>query len=169
LEVSGFEYSPAESYLFEIRTLEQFAASGVKSLDTPVPWGRKTRSIRSIVVSSIAEDLVTALCIARDKNGNAFKQEMTHSPLVAYLYDRSSWIERLFTFEDPAEGGALEFPIGEASERLTEVQARRLLDELLRIPRPAESEDLLREYDHAVETVRSSLQGAGTALILAVL
>jgi hypothetical protein len=169
LDVSGFEYAPREDYLLEIRILENFAASGAKSLDTHVPWGRKTRSIRSIVVSTIASDLVTALCIARDKNGHAFKQEMTHSPLVAYLYDRSPWIERLFSFEDPAEGGALEFPIGESSELLTETQTKRLLDELLKIPRPAESEDLLREYDHAVETVRSSLRGKGTALILAVL
>src|SRR6516164_9381145 len=58
LDVSGFEYAPREDYLLEIRILENFAASGAKSLDTHVPWGRKTRSIRSIVVSTIASDLV---------------------------------------------------------------------------------------------------------------
>ena len=154
--MEGPEFAFTEDRADALRILEDFAARKSSNLDTKVKWGGVERSIRSIVTTNILPDVVGSLCLRR-KQTRVWAQNMSKSPLVNYAYKHSHWIQGLFTFVEAAGGGALEYPIGESSELLTQAQANRLYSELSNIPEPQSDQLLSAEYDNFLELVKTAL------------
>jgi hypothetical protein len=92
----------------------------------------------------LASNIVQVLCVPR---AETLKTELatTNNRLIPYLYEKSTWIKEVLTFQRLAKGGHLEFPIGESTEILTKEDMQRFSVELDKMPDP-EDPDLRKEY-----------------------
>jgi len=103
-----------------------------------VSQGRKTtRSDKRLFVRNVlAGQVVQALCVPPDKGVDP-EQEIGRTPFTRYLFERSRWIEGLFTFRQEVGGGTLEIAISDAPSSLfTKEDLAEFASELDRIGPP---------------------------------
>lgn len=84
---------------------------------------------------AVKAELLQGLCVAKIDGHNA-EQNMGRSPLIPYLYERSSWIESSFTGGILDTGTRLDFPLGEHAEVMASKTVETLLSELNAVPFP---------------------------------
>ncbi len=90
-----------------------------------------------------------------------------------YLYNHSSWIAGVFTFEIPLTGGSLDedHSCGEGEDELfSRGDLEKFLEELQAVPRPSNDDIFLAwNYDHLLRLVTAALSGPHLTLSMAVL
>jgi hypothetical protein len=121
---------------------------------------------RSFARGSMSSNLVRLMCVPIE-NDLGDEQDMTNSALVPYLYARSKWVEDVFTFARPLNGGRLELPIGESSEAFTKLEIRQFSVELDRVRRP-DDQALREEYDNLRALLDFASKDPDLTLVLSV-
>lgn len=129
--------------------------------------GLETNKVRRAYAKGLSSNLVEILCVPHGKGVTA-DQDMTNTPLISFLCERSKWINDVFTFARPVDGGRLEFSIGESSEILTKQNLEQFSLELKKIPLPDEPE-LKKEYEHLRDIVTTALETPELTLALSVI
>jgi hypothetical protein len=114
----------------------------------------------------LSSNILQILCVSRDKRMNP-QQDMTNTPLITYLYEKSEWIKDLFTFVRPVKGGRLELAIGESSEFFTKEDVQRLSVELSKVP-PPEDYQLRKEYNNLRAMLNVALEDPNLTLVLSI-
>ena len=147
-----------------------------KGEPTAAMKGKKTtRGARRIFVkNNLAYILVLALCVPRDKGVDP-EQNMGRTRLIPYLYERSEWIEELFTSIRKVRGGSLEIPLGESpSQVFSKEDLREFSAELAKVPPPEgdneiKERELRKQYDNLRTMLRIASDDADLTLILSLL
>lgn len=122
--------------------------------------GKKTtlENKQIYVRDSLIHDLLMALCVPRDKGVNP-EQNMGRSSLIPYLYEKSVWIEELFTGIREVRGGQLELTDGETTKELfTKQDLMEFNSELAKIPPPDGDAEIRKQIDEHDESFRKSLK-----------
>lgn len=114
----------------------------------------------------LSSNILQILCVPRDKRVNP-EQDMTNTPLITYLYEKSEWIKDVFTFARPVRGGRLELAIGESSELFTKEDIQKFSAELNKVP-PPEDRQLRKEYDNLRAMLNTALEDPNLTLVLSV-
>ena len=128
---------------------------------------KTSRADLEIYVSeNLTSAVVIPLCVPY-KEGIASKQDMTNSELVDYLYERSDWIKKVFTFEKPPKGGRLDVPIGGASELFAKEELQTFSAEISRIAEPNEPR-LKKEFINLRGLLKLALSDPDLTLVMAV-
>jgi hypothetical protein len=110
------------------------------------------------VRESLIHDLLMALCVPRNKGVNP-EQNMGRSSLIPYLYEKSVWIEELFTGIRKVRGGQLELTDGEtAKELFTKQDLKEFSSELAKIPPPDGEMEARKQFDKYDADLRESLK-----------
>lgn len=114
----------------------------------------------------VSSNILQILCVPRDKRVNP-EQEMTNTPLITYLYEKSGWIKDVFTFSRSVQGGRLELTMGESSELFTKEDIQKFSAELNKVP-PPEDRQLRKEYDDLRAMVNIALEDPNLTLVISV-
>ena len=117
--------------------------------------------------SNISSIVIEILCMPRYPDVNS-KQNIGGSPLISYLYEKSQYIEDLFTSVKQVRGGPLEFPIGESSELFTKQDTQELsmqVDKVL----PPKDPPMRKEYDNLRALLKLALDEGDLTLVLALM
>ena len=148
-----------ESYEEAIGILNGTAYYNPKGDYTNSQGKKTTKKNKQIYVrESLIHDLLMALCVPRNKGVNP-EQNMGRSSLIPYLYEKSVWIEDLFTGIREVRGGQLELPEGEtAKELFTKRDLQEFGFELAKIPPPDGEAEARKQFDKYTATLRESLK-----------
>lgn len=157
---------------------EQFYQDAIGTLDgrvyysskgeEPADSNQKTtpEDLESYVTEDLPPAIVMPLCVPH-YDGVISNQDMTNSRLVGYLYERSKWIEEVFTFSRSPSGEYLEVPIGASSEFFSKEELQRFSTELSSTPAPDEPK-LKQEFENLRQLVNLALSDPDLTLIMAV-
>ena len=118
------------------------------------------------VRENLTDGLVMPLCIPYLHRAVP-TQDMTNSELVGYLYERSKWIQEVFTFTRSLNGGILEVPIGESSDLFSKEELQRFSQEMSRIPKPSDP-NLKREFENLQQLLKLASSDPDLTLVMAV-
>jgi hypothetical protein len=120
--------------------------------------------------------LVLTLCLPRHEGINP-KQDLTKSPLVGYLSEKSEWLADFITFGHPVRGGLFELELDEdfiislgepeGDELFTKEDIQELSTELSKISPPAKTE-LKEEFDNFQRLLKLALGNPDFKLVLSV-
>ena len=100
-------------------------------------------------------------------------QDMTNAAFLNYLYEHSSWITQLFTYELPLNGPSLDegHSWGEGQdESFSKDDLQQFLAELRKVPRPQDDDVFLAwNYDQLMRLVTLAMSNPHLTLTCAVL
>ncbi|MGH9872554.1 MAG: hypothetical protein ACRD9S_08825 [Pyrinomonadaceae bacterium] len=128
---------------------------------------KKTHKVRRDYARGLlSSEILEVLCVPHDRRVNP-EQDMSNSRLRAYLYEKSEWIEELFTSRRAVRGDHLELSIGECTDLFTKEDAQEFDRELTKIA-PPEDPELRREYENLREMLKLALEDPDLTLALSV-
>lgn len=114
----------------------------------------------------LASNILRVLCVPREKGLNP-TLDMTNSPLIHYLHDRSKWIKDVLTLARSVHGKSLELPLGESSETFTKQDIQKFSAELDKIAKPHDA-DLGKEFDNLRALLRAAVEDPDLTLVLSI-
>jgi hypothetical protein len=128
---------------------------------------QKTHKVRRDYARGLlSSEILGVLCVPHERRVNP-EQDMSNSRLRSYLYEKSEWIEELFTSRRAVRGDRLELSIGESTELFTREDAKEFNRELTKIV-PPEDPELRREHDNLREMLKLALEDPDLTLALSV-
>jgi hypothetical protein len=128
---------------------------------------KKTHKVRrDYARGQLSPYILQILCVPHDK-GLIPEQNMTKTPLISYLYERSSWIEELFTFSRTVRGAHLELSIGASSKVFTKEDVQEFDTELSKVA-PPEDPKLKDEFNNLCALVKLASKDPSLTLLLSV-
>jgi hypothetical protein len=123
---------------------------------------------RYFVKNSIGPDILLALCVPRDKGVDPV-QNLGRSQMISYLFEKSEWINDLFTSKRFTKGIFLKISLGESpGQILTKENIQEFSLELAKVPPPTNPE-LRKEYDNLQEFLNLALKEPDLMLLLSLL
>jgi hypothetical protein len=117
--------------------------------------------------SHLSSIVIEILCVPQ-YSGVSSEQNMGNSSLIPYLYEKSQYIEDLFTSVKQVRGGPLELPIGEISELFTKQDIQEFSMHLDKVPVPKDSA-IRKEYDNLRALLKLALGEGDLTLVLALM
>lgn len=126
--------------------------------------GATARKLKRNYARELASGVLRVLCVARDRGVDP-EQDMSRTPLLPYLYEKSEWIKDVFTFARPVGGTPLELTIGEDARLFTDKELQVFITELDKVP-PPDAPDLRAEYDNLRALLRLASESSNLALVL---
>jgi len=117
--------------------------------------------------NNLSSVVIEILCVPQYP-GVSSEQNMGNSSLIPYLYEKSQYIEDLFTSVKQVRGGALELPIGESSELFTKQDAQEFSMHLDKVPAPKDSA-IRKEYHNLQALLKLALGEGDLTLVLALM
>ena len=117
--------------------------------------------------SHLCSIVIEILCVPK-YSGVSSEQNMGNSSLIPYLYEKSQYIEDLFTSVKQVRGGPLELPIGEISELFTKQDIQEFSMHLDKVPVPKDSA-IRKEYDNLRALLKLALGEGDLTLVLALM
>lgn len=117
--------------------------------------------------SNLSSIVIEILCVPQ-YSGVSSEQNMGNSSLIPYLYEKSQYIEDLFTSVKQVRGGPLELPIGEISGLFTKQDIQEFSMHLDKVPVPKDSA-IRKEYDNLRALLKLALGEGDLTLVLALM
>jgi hypothetical protein len=158
-----------ETYLNDIGILNGtvFYSSKSETLQAGIVRRTTPQDMKIFVQGSIGPELVELLCVERRRDVNP-DQDMSRTQLIPYLYQRSRWIEDIFTFANTLKGEVLDPTMGESTQLFTREELRRFADELSKVPRPEHDPRLQGELDNLSLLLKLALEDPNLTLALTI-
>jgi hypothetical protein len=117
--------------------------------------------------NNLSSMVIEILCVPQ-YSGVSSEQNMSNYSLIPYLYEKSQYIEDLFTSVKQVRGGPLELPIGESSELFTKQDIQEFNMHLDKVPVPKDSA-IRKEYDNLRALLKLALGEDDLTLVLALI